>query len=162
MAEDGKVMKSLIEQFLTQYMSHFPFEKAIENFPTDKINEQPPNSPFGFWELLEHIRRLFQDIVDYVFDENYEYIHSDNKYWPAKSNHPVSGTAWNQTIDEIRRLYSEVENLVKDENTVLTNELKYQKGTGHTYLRQLLMIIDHNSYHIGQFILMRKLLNIWQ
>ena len=156
-----KIVTNILKQFLTTYMSHFDFEEAVKDFPIDSINQIPENSPFSFWELLEHIRRMLNEIQDYIINQNYKYIPSPTLYWPEKSADPISTEAWENTIEGIRETIAKTVGLLDDPSEDIFSELKYQKGSGHTLLRQVLMVIDHNSYHIGQFILMRKLLNIW-
>lgn len=160
--ENIEILRSLPVSFLTTHMSHFPFEDAIKDFPLDSINRSIENQPFSFWELLEHIRRMFQEILDYVVQPDYEFIETTDKYWPLKTGKAVTTSQWNHTITEIRRLYKEFVNLINDPSIEILSELKYQQGTGHTYLRQILMVIDHNSYHLAQFILLRKIMEIWR
>jgi len=160
--ENTELLRSIPISFLTTHMSHFPFEDAVKDFPIDAINKSIDNQPFSFWELLEHIRRMFQEILDYVVNPDYEFVPTADKYWPLKTGKDVTETEWRHTISELRRLYSEFIEVINDPSIEILDELKYQKGTGHTYLRQILMVIDHNAYHLAQFILLRKIMGIWE
>ena len=88
--ENKDLLRSLPISFLTTHMSHFPFEDAVKDFPIDSINQSIENQPFSYWELLEHIRRMFQEIVEYVVKPDYEFIPTADKYWPLKSDKVVT------------------------------------------------------------------------
>lgn len=157
--EADKHVRTILKQALTEMVAHVPYDKVFANFPMDKLNEIPPNSPHSFWEVLEHIRISFLDLVDYLLDENYKEMKWPDEFWPKTKQ--TDEEKYNQSVEQITELYTEILEVLGNPNMNLYAEIPLRKGTNHTPFRDIILIIAHNSFHLGQFVQMRKQLGIW-
>ena len=117
------------------------------------------NIPYSIWELVEHIRIAQWDIVE--FSRNPNHISPDwpDEYWPAK-NSPESDNVWNASIEAIHiDLQDMIEMVLDPQNNLLK---PFLHGNGQTLLREAMLLADHNAYHLGQIILIRKILGDWK
>jgi hypothetical protein len=147
-----------LKSFLTGHMAHKNFEDAISNFPIDKINMKIDNIPYTFYQLLEHIRISLNDIVDYISNPNYKFLNWPDDYWPPRDK-IATIEEWNTTVKDIRFLYGKSKSLIEGKKiTDLVKKLPHVTSE-HSLLREIIMIIDHNAYHIGQFVTMRMVIN---
>ena len=134
--------------------AHMSFFDAVKEFPMDKINDRAPNVEYSFYDLLEHLRRTQADIVEYIVSSDYKDKKWPDDYWPEKNKTAISSD-WNTSVDEFR----------KDLNTLLTiveeQDLERTLPNNETVLRELLVVIDHNAYHVGEFAILRQVTNTW-
>ena len=138
--------------------AHMPFAAAVADFPDDAINRRPPNVPYTPWHLLEHIRIAQRDILDYIRDRAYLAPTWPEEYWPA---HDATATPEQlaRTIEGFRSDRAALHDLVADPATDL---LAVIPGTpGHTLLRELRLVADHNAYHLGEFAILRQVMGTW-
>jgi len=138
--------------------AHMPFDAAVADFPDDAINRRPPNVPYTPWHLLEHIRIAQRDILDYIRDLAYLAPTWPEEYWPA---HDATATPEQlaRTIEGFRSDRAALHDLVADPATDL---LAVIPGTpGHTLLRELRLVGDHNAYHLGEFAILRQVMGTW-
>lgn len=140
-------------------MAHMPLPTAVADFPLDLINTRPPNVPYTFWHLLEHLRFAQRDILDYIRDPNYVYPEWPKDYWPALDA-TTDAAGWQATIDQFERDLEDIRAIVRDPATDLLAQLPYGEP-GHTILREVLLVVDHNAYHIGEFGILRQVMNAW-
>ena len=149
---DRDVRSHLLE-VLEGKSAHIDIESALKDFPLDNINKKPEGSPHSAWQLLEHIRIAQWDILDFCRNEKYKEMKWPDDYWPKGQGTEKS---WNasarQTLDDLQ----EMRDLVSDENTDLFAKISW--GSGQTILREALLIVDHNSYHLGQIVLLKRIL----
>ncbi len=143
---------------LTLGHAHMPFDEAIHDFPTSKINEKFLNEEYTFWHLLEHIRRTQADILNFMVNPDYKEPEWPKDYWPEKSE-KANRVQWAKTIRDFKKDQKELVKLVKDNKIDLYK--KIPKGTGQTVFREIFVVTDHNAYHIGEFAIMRQALNAW-
>lgn len=129
--------------------------KAIEDFPPEHINTKIPNMQYTFWHLLEHIRRAQKDILEFIHNPTYEALRWPQDYWPAEDE-MADELAWQTTLDGIRLDMADLQRIVQDESIDLLSELPF--ASGYTYLRELLLVADHNAYHLGEFSIVRGIL----
>ncbi len=138
--------------------AHMALEEAVADFPMAEINTKPPNVPYSFWHLLEHIRICQWDILEFTRDP----VHVSPEFpvglWPAEDA-TTDAAGWNATLDAIRSDLAEVIALARDESLDLTAELPH--APGYTYLREILLVADHNAYHTGEFAILRQVLGLW-
>jgi DinB family protein len=139
--------------------AHVGFDAAVAGLPPKLRGIVPADLPYSPWQLLEHLRIAQHDILDFCRDPDYEEMSWPADYWP-RSAEPPSTSAWNSSIEQFRRDRSELEALARD--PAIDLEARIPHGTGQTYLRQLLLVIDHTAYHIGELIVVRRLLGAWK
>jgi hypothetical protein len=131
--------------------AHIDTESALEGYPIDKINVRVDGSPHTAWELLEHIRIAQWDILDFSTNPNYKEMKWPDDYWTEPEGTPES---WRRSVDQVLGDLQAMRDLVGDEETDLF--AKIQHGSGQTILREALLAADHNAYHIGQLVLLRR------
>lgn len=139
--------------------AHAGFDQAVRGFPTGKAGIRPEGSPHSAWELLEHLRLAQHDILCFSLSADYEAPKWPEGYWPAGPA-PESDAAWAHSVRAFRKDLAEFEELVRDPNRDL--DAKFPWGDGQTLLREALLIADHNAYHLGQLVLVRRLLGQWK
>lgn len=139
--------------------AHLPFEKAVGEFPEKLMNEKPPHVPYTFWHQLEHIRRTQKDIIRYIQDPGYVSPEWPREYWPGQ-NETTDRAGWNKTIEGYLADRQEFIDLVGDPKTNLLAPVKHMDN--RSILRSTLIIIDHTSYHLGEFVMGRQILGAWK
>lgn len=139
--------------------AYMTFDQAIANFPMDRINERPPNVPYTLYHVLEHMRITQWDILDYMRNPNYKEMEWPKDYWPAQDA-TADETAWNETIRRFKADMREIEAIVKNPQTDLYAPIPHGYG-GHTILREVLLVVDHNAYHTGEFAILRQVMGAW-
>lgn len=138
--------------------AHATFDAAVKDLPPELRGERPAGSPHSPWELLEHLRVTQRDILDFCRDPAYEEREWPTDYWPT-SPAPETGESWDESITAFRADVEELRRLAEDPSMDLFATIP--DGSGQTYLRELLLVADHNAYHIGQLVLVRRLLRAW-
>ena len=139
--------------------AHVDFSAAIKGVPAALRGKRPKGADHSLWELLEHMRLAQWDILE--FSRNPEHCSPDwpSGYWPAKPA-PPSQNAWNDSVRAFRNNRDAMCELIADQSRDLFAPIPH--GEGQTLLREGLLVADHNSYHLGQFILVRRLLGVWK
>jgi hypothetical protein len=138
--------------------AHVDFEGAIRNFPPALRGVSPEKVPHTGWQLLEHIRITLADILDFCVNPKYKELKWPGEYWPASAA-PPDEAAWEQSIAAYRRDMKAMRDLVADAGRDLHSRIPH--GDGQTLFREALLVIDHNSYHLGQLVFVRQMLGIW-
>lgn len=138
--------------------AHLSFDDAVADFPMDAINRRPPNVPYTPWHLLEHLRLAQWDILDFVRNPNYREMKWPEDYWPAPDAE-ADAAAWEGTLAAFRADLKAVEDLVNDPQTDFSATIPH--GDGQTILREILLVADHNAYHIGEFAILRQVMGTW-
>ena len=139
--------------------AHVGFDKAIDGIPADKRGVKAPGFEYSAWQLLEHMRLAQLDILDFCV--NPKYVHTmkwPDDYWPAPA--PASADAWKQSIASYTESREKMKALARDVED-LTARVPTGKGN-QTYMRAILLVADHNAYHVGQLVALRKALGIWK
>ena len=139
--------------------AHVGFDKAIDGIPADKRGVKAPGFEYSAWQLLEHMRLAQLDILDFCV--NPKYVHAmkwPDDYWPAPA--PASADAWKQSIASYTESREKMKALARDVED-LTARVPTGKGN-QTYMRAILLVADHNAYHVGQLVALRKALGIWK
>lgn len=148
-------LRSHLANVLRMKGAHINLEKALSGFPADKRGAKPHGAPHSAWQLLEHMRLAQQDILDFSRNPNYREKHFPDDYWPA-AEAPPSDEAWDESIQQFDKDLEEMQALIADTSRDLLAKLPH--GTGQTLLREALLVADHNSYHLGQLMFLRKML----
>ena len=139
--------------------AHAGFDKAVDGVPAAQRGAVPGGLPYSIWQLVEHLRMAQHDILDFCVNSAYEEKKWPDDYWP-KSPAPASAADWDESIAGYRRDRERLKQLAADESIDLFAKIPH--GSGQTYLRELLLVADHNSYHVGQIIIVRRALGIWK
>lgn len=139
--------------------AHASFNDAVRDFPVDRAGVRPSGLPHSGWELLEHLRIAQEDILRFSQSSEWKSPKWPEGYWP-KSQAPESERQWKASVTAFRNDLEAFERLVEDPAQDLYKPLAW--GDGQTLLREALLIADHNSYHLGQLVLVRRALGNWQ
>ena len=157
-AQEELLIKHL-EDLLTKGNAHVTLDDALENIPFEILGERPADLPYSIWQLAEHLRIAQFDILDFSRNADYAHLKWPDDYWP-KENYPASENAWQECVDQIKADRKAFIDLLNSAANTLYEPSAH--GTGQTLLREALVLADHNSYHTGQIILLRKMLNAWK
>lgn len=153
-----KALRDQLVKLLCSTEAHADFEAAIRDIPEEVRGKRPKGADHSPWELLEHLRIAQWDILEYVTNPKHKSPDFPGGYWP-KSSAPASADEWDKSIHSFRKDLKRMCDLVASESTDLYAKIPH--GEGQTILRQALLTADHNAYHIGQLVLVRKLLASW-
>jgi hypothetical protein len=158
-ADHDKALREQLLALLTGGNAHADFEGAIRNLPAELRGKRPKDGPYSPWELLEHLRIAQSDILEFSRDAKHKSPSWPEGYWP-QSPTPPDDKAWDKSVRAFRRDLKAMCELVSDPATDLYAKIPH--GDGQTILREALLAADHNAYHVGQLILVRKLLGAWE
>ncbi len=158
MKQDQALREHLVA-LLTEDSAHLKFDATVKDLPAELRGKRPTGAEHSPWELLEHLRITQRDILE--FSRNPKHISPEfpTGYWP-KEPAPGSERAWEQSVTAFRADLKAMAKLVADPEVDLF--AKIPRGSGQTFLREALLVGDHNSYHLGQFVLVRRLLGAWK
>ncbi len=157
-SEHELLLKNLVD-LLGKGNAHVLLDDALEGIPFGLLDKTPENLPYNLWQIAEHIRISQYDILEFSRNADYKSPKWPEGYWPSNSK-PSSEEEWENCLREIKKgrmsfielLKEEVENLYKP----------FEHGNGQNLLREALVLADHNSYHTGEIIVLRRLLNNWK
>lgn len=138
--------------------AHIGPQAAFRSLPVKARGVRPPGTQHSIWELLEHMRIAQWDILDFSRNPDYEHMDFPGDYW-AESPAPPSRAAWEKSLRAFRADLKAMERLVGSPKIDLYARIPW--GSGQTILREALLIADHNAYHLGQVVLVRRLLGAW-
>jgi hypothetical protein len=138
--------------------AHLDFEKAIAGLPPELRGRKPDGVPHSPWRLLEHMRLAQWDILEFTRNPRHVSPPFPEGYWP-KGDAPPDAGAWDRSVEAFRADLRAMQGLVADPATDLFTPLPH--GEGQTVLREALLLADHNSYHLGQLVVVRRLLGAW-
>ena len=138
--------------------SYMTFDDVVADFPMQHINTRPPNVPYTPWHLLEHMRIAQRDILEYIEDQDYRLPTWPDDYWP-KPEQEADANAWRKTVADFRRDRTALEKLAANPRVALGSPLPYAQQ--HTLIRELLIVSEHNAYHIGEFAILRQVMGSW-
>ena len=135
--------------------AHISFDAALSGFPVALRGAKPPGAPHSAWQLLEHMRIAQEDILDFSRNPKYREKRFPDDYWPP-AEAPASEAEWDRSVQQFQSDLKEMQELIADTKHDLLAKLPH--GTGQTLLREALLVADHNAYHLGQLIFLRKML----
>jgi hypothetical protein len=138
--------------------AHLSFDQAIANFPAKLRAVKPAGAAHNAWQILEHLRLAQWDILEFSRNPKYVPLEFPKGYWPP-SDAPPDKTAWQKTIARFRADLKAMQDLVKNPKTDLFGAIPH--GEGQTILREALLVADHNAYHLGELVVLRRLLGAW-
>ena len=160
MATDLNPLVTQLLALLKGGQAHADLAAAVEAFPADKRGIVPTGLPYSAWQILDHLRFTQRDILDFSAPPTggYHAHQWPQAYW-AKSPEPPSPDAWDQCLASIYGDQAKFEALLQKPNVDLYEP--FQWGQGQNLLREALLIADHNAYHLGELIVIRRLLGCW-
>jgi uncharacterized damage-inducible protein DinB len=151
-------IRVLIARLLDWEDAHAGFDKVVSGLPRKLRGQVPGGLPYSPWQLLEHLRRTQQDILDFCLNPRYEERHWPDDYWP-KTPSPPSANAWDESVARFREDREALKQLALNPSVDLLS--KVPAGEGQTYLRELLLVADHTAYHLGELVVVRRALGAW-
>jgi len=155
----GQALREQVLYLLRGGGAHLNFETAIAGLPAGLRGVKPPGLPFSAWRLLEHLRIAQWDIVEFSVNPKHISPAWPDGYWP-ETDAPPSDAAWKKSVQQFRRDLKRMESLVENPRADLDAPIPH--GEGQTILREALLVADHNAYHLGQLVLVRRLLGAWK
>jgi uncharacterized damage-inducible protein DinB len=156
--DDGILREQLIA-LLKGGQAHATLADAVAQFPKDRIGDRPPGSPYSAWQLLEHIRIALHNILEFATNSDYVELQWPDDYWPSSAV-PEEDESWEKTAKAIQADMKSFEKLVRSPESNLYATIPWGKN-GETLLREVLLAADHTSYHLGELVLLRRVLGIW-
>jgi hypothetical protein len=153
-----KSLRDHLTRLLDWRDAHADFGAAVDRIPSALRGRAPEGLPYSAWQLVEHLRLTQWDILDFCRNPDYAERRWPDDYWPAPAA-PPDDQAWDRSVAGFRRDLGSLRALAADTAVDLFAEIPH--GDGQTYLRELLLVADHNAYHLGQLIAVRRLLGIW-
>jgi len=137
--------------------AHADFEKTIADFPADLAGAKATGLAFTPWQLLEHLRIAQWDIIEFSRNPDHVSPEFPDGYWPASST-PPDATAWQECVNAFRADLRAMQDLVGESADLLA---PIPHGEGQTLLREALLAADHNAYHLGQLVMIRRAFDAW-
>jgi uncharacterized damage-inducible protein DinB len=156
---DDKALRAQLAKLLDWEEARVGFDTAVKGIPPRLRGAVPDGAEHSLWQLVEHIRMAQDDILEFCRNPKYKAKKWPDDYWP-KSPAPRDGAAWTESIAAFRRDRKAFQRLVADPAIDLLATIPH--GTGQTYLREVLLVADHTSYHVGQIVWLRRQLGVWK
>lgn len=153
-----QVMREQLLALLRGGNAHMGLEGAVVDLPLEQINTKPPNVPYTFWHLLEHVRIAQWDILEFVRDPGHVSPGWPDGYWPAPDEQ-ADPALWEKTLNDFRADLKALEALVMDPKTDFFAPIPH--APTYTIFREVVLVADHNAYHIGEFAILRQIVNAW-
>ena len=155
---DDQALRAQLRRILDWEDAHASFDRAAAGLPARLRGVTPDGWAHSAWQLLEHLRICQQDILDFCRNPKYVEMAMED-YWPPSAK-PPSPKAWSASVAAIRRDLAALKRLAVDRRLDLFARIPH--GSGQTYLRELLLVADHNAYHVGQLVALRRALGAWR
>ena len=155
LGQESSSLRKHLDNLLLMKGAHLSFAEALADFPVALRGKKPKGAPHTAWQLLEHMRLAQEDILDFSRNPGYQERVFPDDYWPA-TDAPPSDEAWESSVRQFQKDLKAMQKLIADTSRDLYAEIPH--GQGQTLLREALLVADHNSYHLGQLVFLRKML----
>jgi hypothetical protein len=152
-------LRAHIVNLLSGKGAHVDFDAALSEFPAELRGAQLASAPHTAWQLLEHMRIAQWDILEFSRDPKHVSPNWPEGYWP-ETPAPQNDGAWDKSLRQFQADLDAMRQLVADPGHDLLARIPH--GQGQTLLREALVLADHNAYHLGQLVFLRKMLGSWQ
>jgi hypothetical protein len=152
-------LRTQLVKLLTGEQAHMSFAEMVADFPEAYYNEQPPHVSYTPWHLLEHLRITQKDILDFILVDGYQEKQFPDDYWP-KQDEKAEKQQWETTIQQFLADNEALQTMVMDPTRDLFALLPW--GEPYTIFREIVVVGNHNSYHIGEFAILRQVMQTWQ
>ena len=160
MPDNDTALREQLFQLLCGANAHVDVLTALSDFPEQHYGSKPANASHSAWELLEHLRIALHDLWDFSTDSDYQEMKWPEDYWPASAQ-PPNSAAWHSSVKAIEEDLAAFGELARNPSSNLYAEIPWGKNK-QTLLRSILVAADHNSYHTGELVLLRRMLGIWK
>ncbi len=151
-------LKKRLVRLISSKEAHVPFIDAIHGLSFDDCILKPQGVPYSIYDLVFHCKVTQWDILQYVKNPHHISPEWPLGYWPEKNHHP-SRKIWQDNIDNFLSDQKDMINIIENPNTDLFEI--FPNGSGHDLFREIMVLCDHNAYHLGQIVLIRKMQNLW-
>jgi hypothetical protein len=155
-SETDTALRQQLVALLDGGQAHLRFDDVVRDWPEPHRGTKPPGAAHSPWQVLEHIRIAQSDILEFSRDPHHRSPEWPEGYWP-KEDAPPKAADWERTIAQIRLDLDAMKTLVEDRETDLFTPFAW--GTGQALLREALLLADHNAYHLGEMMSLRKALS---
>ena len=135
--------------------AHVDFESVVADFPVEKANQTIEHLPYTAWHVLEHMRIAQWDILEFSRNPAHVSPKWPEGYWPSQKVRP-NAAAWSESVARFRTDLKDMEDLVSDPGSDLL--APFPHGDGQTLLREALLVADHNAYHLGVLVTIKRIL----
>ena len=152
-------LRTHLANLLSWHDAHVDFETAVGDLSEELRGRVPRGAPYSIWQLVEHLRIAQNDILDFCVNPHYEEKRWPDDYWPDDPT-PADDRAWTASLDSYRHDLARVQRLATDTSVDLFAAIP--RGSGQTYLREILLVADHAAYHVGQIVIVRRMLGAWE
>lgn len=150
--------REIVARSLDWQEAHATFDAAVAGLDPSLLGQRPAGFAHSVWELVEHIRIAQEDLADFMETADYRRLKWPDEYWPVTPA-PPSGAAWEASLEAVRHDRRRLKEIAMRPTLDLASRIPW--GDGQTYLRTILVAVDHAAYHVGQIIAVRRLLNAW-
>lgn len=151
-------LREHLVNLLTLVQAHVTFDQAVKGLPAELRGKAPKGAEHSPWQLVEHLRIAQWDILEFSRNPKHESPKWPEGYWP-KEKAPADDKAWDRSVRTFQRDLKAMCDLVRDGKTELFAKIPH--GDGQTILREAMLVADHNAYHVGQLVLVRRMLGAW-
>lgn len=155
MTTHDQALRQHVRALLTERQAHATLDDVLNSFPIDRINERPADLPYSAFELLWHLSFAQRDILNFVRDAQYHHVKWPDGYWPHTSE--ATKADWDAETAAFKADFADLLTLLDDPQIDLFAVVP--NGDKQTWLREFLLVADHNAYHVGQLALLKRLLS---
>lgn len=156
---NDKALRQQLASLLNSGDAHANFDTVVKDMPPALRGKKPDGAQHSPWQVLEHLRIALWDILEFARNAQHQSPEFPQGYWPSTQS-PPDEKAWDKSASSFRADLEALIKLVSDEKTDLFASIPH--GSGQTILRQALVAADHNAYHLGELVLLRRELGAWQ
>ncbi len=159
---NDRYLRKQIVDLLRGGGAHLSFEEAVAGLPARLRGVKPAGAAHTAWQLLEHMRIAQWDILEFSRNPAHVSPEFPSGYWP-RTEVPPDGAAWRKSVALFCADLAAMQKLVEDPKRDLYARIQHPEAKAeHTLLREALLVADHNAYHLGQVVLLRRLLGVWK
>ena len=155
--DNSDSLRQHLVDLLTKASAHVDAVTELKDFPAPLRGRKPEGAPHTPWQVLEHMRIAQWDILRFSLDSKHSSPKFPEGYWP-KTDIPPSDAAWEGSVRQFLADLEEMSGIVSDKKRDLFAPIPH--GDGQTLLREALLVADHNSYHLGQLVQLRRTLGV--
>jgi len=156
---EDRALREQLVKFLRGSEAHAEFKDVLDDFPVKARGAVPKGAEHSAWQELEHIRIALHDLLDFSTNPNYVAMKWPDDYWPKEAA-PKNDAEWDASVRAVKKDVADFEKLVGDPESNLYATIPW--GEGQTLLREVLLAGQHTSYHLGQIVLLRRVLGAWK
>jgi len=157
--DPNQTLRKELDRLLSGRGAHADFDAAVTDFPPELRGVRPPGAAHSAWEILEHLRIAQWDMLEFSRDPKHVSPDWPSGYWP-KSPEPESEAAWDKSIRRFTHDLAAMRKLVAEPKSDLFTPFPH--GEGQSLLREAMQMADHNAYHVGELIFLRRVLGCWK